>query len=214
MLISEVEHKVGLSKKSIRYYEENGLLTPKRNDANDYRIYTDIDIEMLRKIKFLRDLGVPISDLKLLNAKVISLRSCLMDRLSKIEREQEKYETIKSMCLEIIEKENDFDTFKIEEHYKKMNILRKEGFTLRDTKSSKGRKIFGAVMSSVIFSIFFVFLIGLISYFQFTETDKLPWLLYAFLMFILGVPFLAIVYNLISRIKEILGGEEDEASKY
>ena len=34
MLINEVEHIVGLSKKSIRYYESNGLLTPKRIALN------------------------------------------------------------------------------------------------------------------------------------------------------------------------------------
>ena len=31
MLINEVESVIGLSKKSIRYYEEEGLLNPKRN---------------------------------------------------------------------------------------------------------------------------------------------------------------------------------------
>lgn len=52
MLINEVEHIVGLSKKSIRYYEENGLLRPRRNQENDYRVYTEKDIQKLKTIKF------------------------------------------------------------------------------------------------------------------------------------------------------------------
>lgn len=49
MLINEVEAKVGLSKKSIRYYEDNGLLTISRNSDNDYRVYTEADILLLKR---------------------------------------------------------------------------------------------------------------------------------------------------------------------
>ena len=69
MLINEVEHIVGLSKKSIRYYEENGLLTPKRNQENDYRIYDEKDIQKLKIIKFLKKLNVPIRELKQLESE-------------------------------------------------------------------------------------------------------------------------------------------------
>ena len=54
----------------------------------------------------------------------------------------------------------------------------------------------------------------MISYFQFTESSKIPWLIYFFIMGIFGFPVIGIVYNLIIRIREIQGGEEDEASKY
>ena len=79
---------------------------------------------------------------------------------------------------------------------------------------SKGKRIGGAVLSSLIFSGIFIFLIGLICYFQITEAEKCPWPLFWFLMLILGLPVGAVLINLIKRIKEILGGEEDEASKY
>ena len=45
MLINEVESIVGISKKSIRYYEDNGLLNLKRNKDNSYRIYDNEDIK-------------------------------------------------------------------------------------------------------------------------------------------------------------------------
>lgn len=51
-------------------------------------------------------------------------------------------------------------------------------------------------------------------YFQLTESTKIPWIFFALLEFILLIPLTGIGYNLIVRIKEINGGEEDEASKY
>jgi len=214
MLINEVENIVGISKKSIRYYEEEGLLIPKRNDENFYRIYNDDDIRKLKVIKFLRELGVPIHELKLLNNQEITLQECLKERINKITKEEEKYQKIKNMCLELSKTNETFTSVDITKYLNQMNILNKEGFTLRDIKSNKNKKIRGAIISSVIFSIFFVWLVGIITYFQFTEQDKMPWVIYGFLIFILLIPVISIGYNLVIRIKEIKGGEEDEASKY
>ena len=84
MFINEVEHLVGLSKKSIRYYEANGLLSPKRNSENDYRVYSEMDIRKLKVIKFLRELDVPICDLRLLQTGEKTLQECMEDRISKL----------------------------------------------------------------------------------------------------------------------------------
>ena len=85
---------------------------------------------------------------------------------------------------------------------------------MHKNKSNNRKKIMGATISTLLFSGIFIFLISIISYFQFTESENIPWFIYIFLMIILLLPILAVLYNLIIRIKEILGGEEDEASKY
>ena len=85
---------------------------------------------------------------------------------------------------------------------------------MHKNKSNNRKKIIGATISTLLFSSIFIFLIFLISYFQFTESENIPWFVYVFLMIILLLPILAVLYNLVMRIKEILGGEEDEASKY
>lgn len=79
---------------------------------------------------------------------------------------------------------------------------------------SKSKKIFGAVFSSALVGLFFIFMVGILTYFQFTEEEVLPMGPYIFLMCLFGIPLLAVIVNLISRIREVLGGEEDEASKY
>src|SRR3954468_22715094 len=54
MRIQEVAAEVGLTTRSIRYYEEMGLLAPARSDGA-YRLYELEDVERLRFIKGLRD---------------------------------------------------------------------------------------------------------------------------------------------------------------
>ena len=58
--INEVEALVGITKKNIRFYEAEGLLTPRRNSENGYRDYGDEDVAVLRRIKLMRKLGLPL----------------------------------------------------------------------------------------------------------------------------------------------------------
>ena len=51
MKINEVEQAIGITKKNIRFYEQEGLLNPSRNLSNGYRDYSEEDLETLRQIK-------------------------------------------------------------------------------------------------------------------------------------------------------------------
>ncbi len=53
--IQEVCADVGLTPRSVRYYEELGLLRPAKRSEGDYRLYDEADVERLRFIKGLRD---------------------------------------------------------------------------------------------------------------------------------------------------------------
>ena len=61
MKINEVEAAVGVTKKNIRFYEEEGLITPGREPGNGYRSYSQADVERLRRIKLLRTCRWPRS---------------------------------------------------------------------------------------------------------------------------------------------------------
>ncbi len=213
MQIHEASSIVGLTHKSIRYYEEEGLLKPKRNN-NSYREYDSEDIKNLKLIKFLRELNVPIFEIKKLKNQEFTLESCLQERIKKIEEQEKNYEIIKNMCLEIINNQESYEKIDISKYAQVLNVLEKRGFVMEPIKKSHKQKIWGAILSSLIFSLFFIFLIFIITYFQLTENSKMPWILYFFFIVLLSIPLLGIIVNLIKRIKEIKGGEEDEASKY
>jgi DNA-binding transcriptional MerR regulator len=55
MRIHEVAAATGLTPRSIRYYEEVGLLRPAARSQSDYRLYDASDLERLRFIRDLRD---------------------------------------------------------------------------------------------------------------------------------------------------------------
>jgi MerR family transcriptional regulator, repressor of the yfmOP operon len=53
--IQQVAAEVGLTTRSIRYYEELGLLKPAARSEGSYRLFDEDDLERLRFIKGLRD---------------------------------------------------------------------------------------------------------------------------------------------------------------
>ena len=61
MNIGEAARRSGLPAKTIRYYEEIGLIRPERA-ANDYRDYGDADIHRLAFLHRARALGFSIED--------------------------------------------------------------------------------------------------------------------------------------------------------
>lgn len=55
--IKEISLQSGVPEKTIRYYEEIGLLPPAQRAENNYRLYAETDIDRLRFIKNARALG-------------------------------------------------------------------------------------------------------------------------------------------------------------
>ncbi|RXI54045.1 MerR family transcriptional regulator [Clostridium tetani] len=81
-MIKEAKLLTGLSAKTIRFYESEGLICVKRN-SNTYRKYDGKNIDELRRIKILRKLDVPISKIKELNNGKTSLHDIFQVSLSK-----------------------------------------------------------------------------------------------------------------------------------
>ncbi|MGJ8584777.1 MAG: Cu(I)-responsive transcriptional regulator [Marinosulfonomonas sp.] len=67
MNIGEVAERAGLPAKTIRYYEEIGLITPPR-DANGYRAFRETDLHKLAFLGRSRSLGFSIEDCRTLLA--------------------------------------------------------------------------------------------------------------------------------------------------
>lgn len=62
--IGEVAEAVGLSLRTIRYYEEADLVPPSGRSAGGFRLYTDADIERLRLIKHMKPLDLTIDEMR------------------------------------------------------------------------------------------------------------------------------------------------------
>ena len=62
MTIKEVEQILEVPRATIRFYEKEGLIDPKR-EGNRYRDYSEEDVEQLKRIIILRKAGLPLSDI-------------------------------------------------------------------------------------------------------------------------------------------------------
>src|SRR5438552_17225421 len=63
--IEQVAKRTGFTKRTLRYYEEVGLLPPTDRTGGNYRRYSEADIERLERIKKLRDLlGFSLTDIR------------------------------------------------------------------------------------------------------------------------------------------------------
>ncbi|MET7295706.1 MerR family transcriptional regulator [Streptomyces griseoloalbus] len=58
MRIGELALRTGITARMLRYYEEQGLITPQRGD-NGYRDYDEALVERVEKIRCFLDAGVP-----------------------------------------------------------------------------------------------------------------------------------------------------------
>lgn len=113
---SEVEKITGLTRKAILYYEDKGLIRPHKEE-NNYRSYSEEDVDRLLQISIYRKLGLNISEIKnIFSTKEKELASILRDRQYRL-----KLEESKKNLLEKLIKSQDF-----EEIAKDLEALEKE----------------------------------------------------------------------------------------
>lgn len=63
--IEQVAIRTGLTKRTLRYYEEIGLLEPPTRTEGGYRLYSEADVQRLQRIKRMRDLlGFSLAEIR------------------------------------------------------------------------------------------------------------------------------------------------------
>ncbi|MGE1164134.1 MerR family transcriptional regulator [Peribacillus simplex] len=64
MKVKELAGLVGISVRTLHYYDEIGLLSPEETTDSGYRLYSDENLEMLQQILFFRELDMPLKEIK------------------------------------------------------------------------------------------------------------------------------------------------------
>ena len=105
MTIKEAEKLTGVSSRNIRFYEQKGLLTPVRNRENDYREYSDGDVERLKLIRALRMVDMPLEQIReVVDGKVELHKAAIMQK-EILEEQMKKLKTVIRFCEELSEAE-------------------------------------------------------------------------------------------------------------
>ncbi|MEP0791784.1 MerR family transcriptional regulator [Funiculus sociatus GB2-C1] len=63
MRIGELALKAGVTPRTIRYYEDLGLLGPAERQGKGFRYYTELELARLRKIDALKGLGLSLEEI-------------------------------------------------------------------------------------------------------------------------------------------------------
>lgn len=84
--IAEVCERTGLSARTVRYYEELGLLPDVRRKAAGRRVYGADEVERLRFIQRLKKLGLPLAEIRQLNDvhAIGGSTAAMLDRLDEV----------------------------------------------------------------------------------------------------------------------------------
>lgn len=213
MKIKQVEELVGITSKNIRFYEDQGLLHPNRSE-NGYRDYCSKDVELLKKIKLFRKIGTPVEEIHKLFDGKISVTECLEEQESKLQIEQKNIEKLCILTRKMIMNSSvkQFDTdFWLDEIEK----MEKEGIDFVNVSKVDihMKKKLGVFGGAGIMLIFMLLVIGVLIYGYVVDADMPLWALTLVIVPIVAV-IVGTIVAMVSRIKEIDKGEEDEAAKY
>ncbi len=84
--IGQVAERTGLSTRTLRYYEEIGLLPPSQRKEGGHRVYGPDDLTRLYRIGLLRQLGTPLAEIATALREERSLSQCVADHLAEVDR--------------------------------------------------------------------------------------------------------------------------------
>lgn len=118
MRIQDLENRTGLERPTIRFYEREGLIHPKRQE-NGYREYSDTEVDQLMKIKLLRQLGMSVEKIRALQQGSADFASAMEEQIRVLTDRIEHNIRAREVCRVIRSDGADYQTMDAE-HYLKL----------------------------------------------------------------------------------------------
>lgn len=150
--INELAKLAKISTRTLRYYDEYGLLKPDHIRENGYRVYCKAEVDKLQQILFYRELNLSLSDIKkILNSRDFEAAVALEEHLVALKERRRQLDvlinnvekSIKNMKGEIVMSDKErFEGFKqklIDENEKKYGaeVRAKYGDEAADSSNAK-----------------------------------------------------------------------------
>ncbi|MBU9723547.1 MULTISPECIES: effector binding domain-containing protein [Bacillaceae] len=104
--ISQVSKDFNISTRTLRYYDQIGVLPSSKMEDYAYRVYDENAVRRLQQILFLRKLRIPLKQIeKLLNSQEVSdLVDVFRDKVLELDDEITALETIRAILQQLIER--------------------------------------------------------------------------------------------------------------
>ena len=102
--VAELAGIAGVSSRTLRYYDEIGLLTPSRTKENGYRRYGQDEVDELQHILFYRELGLSLEDIRsILTSRDFDRVAALEDHLRALRNKRENLDELIALYNDIID---------------------------------------------------------------------------------------------------------------
>lgn len=213
MQINEVERLVGITKKNIRFYEQEGLLNPSRQAGNGYRVYGDADVARLRQIKLLRKLDVPLGEIGQMLAGELPLAEGMRRHLITLEHRQANLASAQNLTAALAGEPGLLADLDAAAHLEQMESLEKKGVRfINIQKQDKAQRYRGALLAALVFMLLMAALEGMLVWAMIT--DPIPWPLAVCFLAVPAVMVVGVLLALRDRFRQIEEGEEELAAKY
>ena len=116
--VKDVSEIAGVSIRTLRHYDEIGLLKPTKLTEAGYRLYDDKALEKLQEIMFYRELEIPLSDIKIiLENPFYDKKQALLTQKALLEQKRNRLNGIIELISDVVKGVNtmSFEAFSKEE---------------------------------------------------------------------------------------------------
>ncbi|HIV12150.1 MAG TPA: MerR family transcriptional regulator [Candidatus Pullilachnospira stercoravium] len=175
MTIKEVEEQTGLSRSNVRFYEKEKLITPARNESNGYRDYSASDIENIKKIAYLRTLGISIEDIRNVIEEKAPLREVLQKQNDMLNGQIADLNRAKILCEKMLDAENmEYDDLKVEQYVTELEDYWNDNRPVFKVDSVSFLYIWGSFVTWAVITIVCL-LTALLSYANLPQEIPVQW---------------------------------------
>ena len=148
MTIKEAEERTGLSRSNIRFYEKEKLIEPSRNESNGYRDYSENDVENIKKIAYLRTLGISIEDIRSIISEKVTLRETLEKQNEVLKSQIVDLNKAKLMCEKMLDEESiSYEKLHVEQYITDLHDYWKDNQTIFKLDSVSFLYIWGSMLT-------------------------------------------------------------------
>ena len=211
--IKEVEARVGVTRKNIRFYEKEGLLAPRRQAGNGYRDYTEEEVARLERIKLLRKLDVPLEEIAAMLDGRLTLAQGMRRHLVTLEHRQDNLATARALSERLVQEPGLLEGLDAGAYLSEMAALERKGVRFVNVKKQdKKQRSRGALLAAGTFLGLMALLEALMAWALCTEPAPLP-----IALLVLGIPPVFVVGALLAlrqRLREIERSEIDAYREY
>lgn len=175
MTIKDVEERTGLSRSNIRFYEKEKLIEPSRNESNGYRDYSENDVENIKKIAYLRTLGISVEDIRNIISEKVTLQEMLEKQKEVLKNQITDLNKAKLMCEKMLDEESiSYEKLQVEQYVTDFHDYWKDNRTVFKLDSVSFLYIWGSMLTWTMITALCL-IIGDLSYSKLPTEIPVQW---------------------------------------